>query len=258
MEKHKIALSVENAGVRYRRRTKIPGDSHFWALKNVSFNLYRGETLGIIGRNGVGKSTLLRLLAGIIVPDEGVISRYVKSASLLSLQVGFLAHLTGKENAVLSGMLLGMRYREVEEKLNQIIEFSGLEDFINEPVGSYSSGMRARLGFAVAFHSEPEILLIDEVLGVGDSEFKQKSTLAMKDRILSDQTVVIVSHNLNTIRELCDHVVWLEHGSTKMDGDAESVIKAYNQSTNPDIRNAGKLSNMDPLKMDSHPMGQKG
>lgn len=200
---------------------------YYWALKNVSFNLFHGETLGVIGRNGVGKSTLLRLLAGIIAPDKGEVTSYVERSSLLSLQVGFVPHLSGRENAVLSGMLLGMRRREIEKKMESIVDFSGLGEFIDEPVGSYSSGMRARLGFAVAMEAEPDILLIDEVLGVGDREFKQKSGLAMRERILSDQTVVIVSHNLDTIREFCDRVVWLENGETKAEGKTAEILELY-------------------------------
>lgn len=205
-------------------------DNGFWALKDVSFDVYHGETLGVIGRNGVGKSTLLKIMAGIISPDRGRMMNLVGRASLLSLQVGFIAHLTGRENAMMSAMLLGMSRRAAKDKLDEIIEFSGLGDYIDEPTGNYSSGMRARLGFSVAYYSDPDILLIDEVLGVGDADFKAKSTAAMKERIRSDRTVVIVSHQMSTIRELCDRVVWLEHGETVAAGDAESIVLEYEKS----------------------------
>ena len=223
---HSLALQLRRVGVHYHRRVKTQDNGH-WALKDVSFDLYHGETLGVIGRNGVGKSTLLRVMAGIIAPDRGEMINRSGRASLLSLQVGFVAHLTGRENAMLSAMLLGMSRREARLKLDEIVSFSGLGDFIDEPVGNYSSGMRARLGFAVSFHVDPDILLIDEVLGVGDAEFKQKSTIAMKERIRSDRTVVMVSHNLQTMRELCDRVVWLEKGHTVAEGPTEYVVGLY-------------------------------
>lgn len=227
MPNHEVALTLENVGVYYKRRARFSRGEQYWALKDVSFKLYHGETLGVIGRNGVGKSTLLRVLAGIISPNRGTFKSCVGRVSLLTLQLGFVPHLTGRENAILGGILLGMKRQMVQEKMKQIIDFSGLGDFVDEPVGTYSAGMRARLAFAVAIHADPDVLLIDEVLGVGDDEFKQKSTLAMKERISSDETVVIVSHNINTIRELCDRLIWIEQGVTKMEGDTESVLKAY-------------------------------
>jgi lipopolysaccharide transport system ATP-binding protein len=223
---HNPALSLHHVGVHYRRRIKVK-DGGLWALKDITFDLRHGETLGIIGRNGMGKSTLLRVMSGIIAPDSGKIIHRAGRASLLSLQVGFVAHLTGRENAVVSALLLGLSRREIRSKLDEIIDFAGLGDFIDEPVGNYSSGMRARLGFAVSFHADPDILLIDEVLGVGDAEFKQKSTAAMKARILSDKTVIIVSHNMATIRELCDRVIWLEQGRTLQEGATATVVDAY-------------------------------
>lgn len=220
-------LSLANVGVSYQKRTGFFTWKRFWALKDVSLELYHGETLGIIGRNGAGKSTLLRLLAGIIVPERGRIARNEYRASLLSLQVGFIPYLTGRENAILSGMLLGLRRREIEAKIDEIIAFAELESFIDEQVQTYSTGMRARLGFAVAFQVDPDILLVDEVLGVGDAEFKKKSTGAMREKIRSNMTVVLVSHDPQTIKELCDRVVWIEEGQTVEEGNAELVLRSY-------------------------------
>jgi lipopolysaccharide transport system ATP-binding protein len=199
----------------------------FWALQDVSFELYRGETLGIVGRNGAGKSTLLRVLAGIITPERGKVVGNGYQASLLSLQVGFVPHLTGRENAILSGLLLGLHRREVEAAINEIIEFAELAEFIDEPVRTYSAGMKARLGFAVAFQANPDVLLIDEVLAVGDAEFRKKSAAAMRERIQSDKTVVLVSHNAPTLRELCDRAVWIENGVSRAEGSTEVVLRQY-------------------------------
>ncbi len=228
---NRVAMSLHDVGVCYRRRKAQ--NRIFWALRNVSFDLLHGETLGVIGRNGVGKSTLLRLMAGIIAPDEGEIINNAGQASLFTLQVGFVNHLTGRENAMLSAMLMGMRRREAKAKLQSIIDYSGIGEFIDEPVGNYSSGMQARLGFAVAFHADPPILLIDEVLGVGDAEFKQQSTAAMKNRIQSDKTVVIVSHHVNVIADLCDRVVWIDRGKVVEAGETQRVLQAFRQGTLP-------------------------
>jgi len=228
MSGKQIALSLREAGVFYRRRRKGP-EAAFWPVRALSFDLLCGETLGVIGRNGVGKSTILRLMAGILAPDEGEVVNYAGRASLFSLQVGFVSHLTGRENAMLSAMLLGMTWREARAKLHSIIEFSGIGDFIDEPSGNYSTGMQARLGFSVAYHADPPILLIDEVLGVGDAEFRRISTEAMKERIRSERTVVIVSHAIDLIEELCDRVLWIDRGGVVAQGDTRSVLAAYRQ-----------------------------
>jgi len=204
----------------FRRQT-------YWALKNVSFDLFQGETLGVIGRNGVGKTTLLRVIAGLISPDRGRLRGARVTASLLSLQVGFLPHLTGRENGILSGLLLGMRRREVVRKMPEIAAFAELGDFLDQPVNTYSSGMRARLGFAVAFHADPDIILADEVLGVGDAEFRKKSEAAMREQIRSNKTVVLVSHNAASIRQLCDRAVWLENGESRAQGETKDVLDQY-------------------------------
>ena len=163
-------------------------------LQDISLDLYQGETLGIIGRNAAGKSTLLRLIAGIIRQDRGLFVHRAQSTALLSLQAGFVPYLSGRENAIVSGLLLGLRRAEVEDKMQDIIDFSELGDFIDLPLSSYSSGMRARMGFAVAYQVDPDILLIDETLGDGDEAFQAKSSRAMHERIRSDRTIVLVSH----------------------------------------------------------------
>ncbi|MBE9563465.1 MAG: ABC transporter ATP-binding protein, partial [Proteobacteria bacterium] len=207
--KQEPILSLRNVGVSYKRRIF---SEPFWAIKDVSFDLYHGETLGIIGRNGVGKSTLLRMMAGIIKPNIGTFVNRGYHASLLCLQLGFIPYLSGRENAILSGMLMGLRKKEIKTKIDAIIEFSELGKFFDEPIATYSSGMKARLGFSVAFQVDPDILLVDEVLGVGDENFRQKSTRVMREKISSNKTIVLVSHLTAMIKKLCIRVVWIEEG----------------------------------------------
>jgi lipopolysaccharide transport system ATP-binding protein len=225
---HLPVLSLRNVGVYYKRKRGIFGEP-FWAIKDVSFDLYQGETLGIIGRNGVGKSTLLRVIAGIIKPNQGEYINYGYQASLLSLQLGFTYYLTGRENALLSGMLMGLRKKDIKAKMDNIIEFAGLGEFIDQPIATYSSGMMARLGFSVAFQVNPDILLIDEVLSVGDAEFSQKSAKAMQERMRSNKTVVFVSHNAVLIQQLCHRAVWIEEGISKAEGDTTKVLNEYHR-----------------------------
>ena len=199
----------------------------FWALREVSFQVHEGEVLGIIGHNGAGKSTLLKLLSRITLPTEGTISMRGKVSSLLEVGTGFHPELTGRENVYLNGAILGMRRQEVDAKLDEIIAFSGIKHHIDTPVKRYSSGMRVRLGFAVATHLDPEILIIDEVLSVGDAEFQRKSMGKMKASATSGRTVLFVSHNMNAVRSLCTRVVWLEKGRIRMQGPTEEVVGAY-------------------------------
>jgi len=226
-----LMISLRNVGVYYRRkRNPIRGGSDiFWALKDVSLDLYSGEALGVIGRNGAGKTTLLKLLAGLIRPDRGTVINNGCQASLLSLQVGFLPHLSGRENAILSGLLLGLKRKEIETKMDEIISFAELEEFIDQPINTYSTGMKARLGFSVAFQMDPDILLIDETLGVGDADFNKKSSAVMQEKIRSDKTVVLVSHSASMIRQLCDRAVWIESGITRVEGDTKTVLDSYEQ-----------------------------
>lgn len=230
MNKEKPAMSLRNVAVSYRRRSGLMRWSKYWALNDVSFDLFRGETLGIVGRNGAGKSTLLRILAGIISPDRGDVVNYGCSVTLQSLRVGFIPHLTGRENAILSGMLLGLHRTYVEDRIDKIIEFSGLEEFIDQPVKMYSTGMQARLGFSVSIQMDPDVILVDEVLGVGDVEFREKSSAAMKEKISSNKTVVIVSHDENMLKELCDRVIWIDKGVSRAEVDVESALSMYKQS----------------------------
>jgi lipopolysaccharide transport system ATP-binding protein len=224
-----IALTLKNVGAFYWRRTGYLHKERFWALRDVSFDLHHGESLGVIGRNGAGKSTLLQLLAGILRPDQGTLINHGVRATLLSLQIGFVPYLSGRQNAILSGMLLGLAKQEVEEKMADIRAFSELGDFFDQPINAYSSGMKARLGFSVAFQLNPDVLLIDEVLGVGDAEFKAKSSQIMREKIRSDKTIVLVSHSPGTIRQLCDRAVWIDNGATRAEGETTEVLDRYEQ-----------------------------
>ncbi|HAI70597.1 MAG TPA: ABC transporter [Gammaproteobacteria bacterium] len=227
-EQKSPVFSLRHVGIFYKRNRGVFGEP-FWAIKDVSFDLYQGETLGIIGRNGVGKSTLLRLMAGIIKPSIGEFVNHGYQASLLALHLGFIHYLTGRENALLSGMFMGLRKKEVHAKMEAIIEFAELGDFIDQPLATYSSGMVARLAFSVAFQADPDILLIDEVLGVGDAEFSQKSATAMQEKIRSNKTIVLVSHNAAVIQQLCNRVVWIEDGVSKSEGETATVLTEYQQ-----------------------------
>lgn len=229
MSKSTPLIELRNVGLCYRSNHIFYARRRgsFWALDDVSMSVYPGETLGVIGRNGAGKSTLLKTIAGILKPDRGDVHLRAARIALLSLQIGFVPHLTGRENIILSGLLLGFGRREIKQKMDEIIQFAELGEFIHQPIDTYSTGMRARLGFAIAFHTNPDVLLVDETLGVGDASFKKKSTLKMKERIQSNNTVVLVSHNAKLIGELCDRVVWIENGRSLMEGDAETVLEAY-------------------------------
>jgi len=219
-------ITLENVGVAFNARLRA-GSPRFWALEDVSLRLARGQRLGVIGRNGAGKSTLLRTLAGILVPDRGRVVRAAVSCQLLSLSVGFMHHLSGRDNAILSGLMLGLRRREIENRLAAILEFSELGDFFEQPISSYSTGMLLRLGFSVAMQVEPDVLLIDEVLAVGDADFQQKSGSALRQRIQGGTTVVFVSHGDAQIRQVCDSVLWIEHGRSVMLGAVDTVLGAY-------------------------------
>lgn len=221
-------VSLHSVGVCYRGRSRLLGRADaYWALRDVSFEVYPGETVGLIGRNGAGKTTLLKSIAGIIEPDRGRIERGDINLSMLSLQVGFLPQLSGRENAILSGMLLGLDRAEAERQVARIEAFADLGDHFDAPLATYSSGMRARLGFSSALYSAAEVLLIDEVLGVGDQEFRAKSTAAIKELIRSNRTVLLASHNLSTIRELCDRVVWIDNGRIKAAAATGKVLDQY-------------------------------
>lgn len=203
-------------------------NTRFWALQGISFEIPEGETFGIIGRNGAGKSTLLGLIAQVIKPSRGTVTvNAKKTAPLLDLGVGFHTDLTGRENIVLNGMILGIKKREILSKLDAIIEFSGLRDFIDQPLRIYSSGMLARLGFSVAVHIEPDLLLVDEILAVGDIEFQKKCIDLMMEFKKKNVTILIVSHSMQDIERMCDRVAWIEDHRVAMISDAKSVISRY-------------------------------
>lgn len=207
------------------RRAKY---EEFWALKDVSFEVPEGSTFGIIGSNGSGKSTMLKCLTGILTPDKGNLRVNGKIAALLELGAGFHPDLSGRENIYLNGAILGMTSKEIHRKLDEIVEFAGLSQFIDTPVKNYSSGMTVRLGFAIAINVEPEILIIDEVLAVGDTAFQQKCLEKIEDFRSDGRTIVIVSHGLGQVAQICDSVAWIEKGELKEVGDAQSVVSNYN------------------------------
>ncbi len=200
---------------------------HFWALRNIDFNIQEGETLGIIGRNGAGKTTLLKLLSQITDPTEGEIHLRGRVASLLEVGTGFHPELTGRENIFMNGSILGMTKAEIEKKFDEIVAFSEIEKFLDTPVKRYSSGMYVRLAFAVAAHLESEILLIDEVLAVGDIKFQKKCIEKTEKFSSAGHTVLFVSHNMSTVRSLCKKCIWLDGGRLKKFGDADEVIESY-------------------------------
>ncbi len=202
-------------------------NSRYEVLREVTFRVGQGESLGIIGRNGAGKSTLLGLIAGIIKPTKGKITVQGRIAPLLELGGGFHPELTGRENIVMKGVLLGLTKNEVFQKMDEIIEFSELGDFIDQPIRIYSSGMLARLGFSVVANLDPEILLIDEILAVGDMEFQKKCLKKMMDFKKSGVTMVFVSHSMENIKLLCDRVIWIDRRTIKMEGAPEKVIPHY-------------------------------
>ncbi|MEM9932244.1 MAG: ABC transporter ATP-binding protein [Bacteroidota bacterium] len=208
-------------------RTNGHHEQEFWALKDVSFSVDHGQVIGIIGRNGAGKSTLLKVLSHITEPTSGRVAINGRVASLLEVGTGFHPELTGKENIYLNGSILGMSRKEIRKKFDEIVAFSGVEKFLSTPVKRYSSGMYVRLAFAVAAHLEPEILVIDEVLAVGDAEFQQKCLGKMKDVSGQGRTVLFVSHQMNAVRELCEKTILLHQGQVKEYGNTIDVIKRY-------------------------------
>ena len=199
----------------------------FWALKGVSLSVRRGEAVGIIGKNGAGKSTLFKVMCGVLRPERGTVEIRGRISPLIELEAGFHPELTGIENIYLNGAIYGMSRREVQRKLPQIVEFSGLGKFIHSPIRTYSSGMHARLGFSLAINVDADILLVDEVLAVGDAEFQEKCYRRIKEMRQEGITIVYVSHNLNSVIDICDRAMWLDEGEIKMEGDPEEVVKSY-------------------------------
>ena len=223
-------LELQQVSLNFRaRRSSFDRGVHH-VLDRVSFKLYENETLGIVGRNGVGKTTMLRIMAGILAPTSGrVITRPGKCASLLTIGLGFRPDLSGRDNALLAAMLQGNSRREAQNFLQEIKSFSELGDSFEEPVKTYSAGMKSRLGFSTALLTHVDILLVDEILSVGDARFRQKAQSAMKERISGEQTVVFVSHSDKQVMELCDRVLWIEQGQIQAQGDPEEVIDRYRE-----------------------------
>jgi lipopolysaccharide transport system ATP-binding protein len=213
-------------GLRSLRATE-----NFWALRDVSFRVPRGSMLGVIGRNGAGKSTLLRLLGGVERPDEGVVTCRGRLGALLTLGAGFHPDLTGRENVFVSGVIHGLTRAEVRERFDSIVEFAEVADFIDDPLRIYSSGMQMRLRFAVAIHMEPEILLIDEVLSVGDAAFQRKCLERIEQIKARGCTIVLISHDVGSIRQMCDAAIWLDAGRISGHGAPEAVVKQYLTAT---------------------------
>ncbi len=241
LDNNDIAIEVENLWIGYKnikaysikksllRLKKVQVDE-FQAVKGVSFTVPKGEILGIIGKNGSGKSTMLRAIAGIFCPDKGSIDLKGHTVSLLSIGVGFQKEITGRENILLSGMLLGFSEEQIRDKMDEIIAFADLGRFIDMPVRTYSSGMYSKLAFSITAILETEIMLIDEVLSVGDQKFKKKSYEKMKELISNkDRTVVIVSHNISTLSSLCDRVMWMHDGEIKKLGPTDEVLEEYQE-----------------------------
>ena len=209
------------------KREKKPDTQEFWALDDVSFDVGEAEVVGLIGKNGAGKSTLLKIISRITEPESGEIHLYGKVASLLEVGIGFHPELTGRENVFLNGAILGMSRAEIRRKFDAIVEFAEITRFLDTPVKRYSSGMYVRLAFAVAAHLEPDILLVDEVLAVGDAQFQQKCLGKMRDIRAQGRTVVVVSHNMSTVASLCQRVIWLADGKVKISGPTHDVIGRY-------------------------------
>jgi ABC-type polysaccharide/polyol phosphate transport system ATPase subunit len=243
MDEHlEPAVILQNASVRYRspdepywsfkeftihliqRRIKI---KDFWALKEVSLEVLRGETFGIIGRNGAGKSTLLKLVSRVLAPTSGRVVTRGRVAPLLELGAGFHTELTGRENIFLNGSLLGYSQKDIKAHLSEILEFAQIDGYIDAPLRTYSSGMVARLGFAIATSWIPEILILDEILAVGDEEFRTKCYNRMKGFRENGTTILLVSHDMSVVERLCARAIWLEHGRVMSIDTAENVIKSY-------------------------------
>jgi lipopolysaccharide transport system ATP-binding protein len=235
-----VAVSVENVSKSFRLyhernqtlkaaimrgRTSVHED--FWALKDVSFEVPAGSTFGLIGSNGSGKSTLLKCLANIYSPNRGSISHFGKLAAMLEVGSGFHSELSGRENIYLNGSILGMSKKQISQKYDEIVDFSGVEQFIDQPVKNYSSGMYVRLGFAIAINVDPEILVVDEVLAVGDAEFQAKCFQKFKEFKTAGKTVILVSHDTGTVQKMCDSVAWLNKGELQDVGAAGPIIAKY-------------------------------
>ena len=236
-----VALDVKHVSIDYKdishmslaksfRRGEIKKSNIVRAVNDISFSVNKGEILGIVGRNGSGKTTLLRSVAGIFQPDEGTIDTHGNRVSLMAIGIGFNGNNTGRENILKSGMLLGCKLDYVKEHMDEIIDFSELGDFIDRPVRTYSSGMYSKLSFAVTAVLDTDIMLVEEVLSVGDERFRKKSFKKMEELMMSDRTVLIVSHATDTLKKFCDKILWINDGQFVKLGDTEEVLAEYDRS----------------------------
>lgn len=243
-QERNVVLSVRDVKISYRvvkpvsignllRGKQNRDDRRFEAVRGVSFEVYDGEIVGIVGKNGSGKSTLLRAVANIYSPDTGTICTYGHSVSLMSVGVGFSNELSGRDNIYLSGMLMGFSKKRIDEKIDDIIAFADIGEFIEAPVRSYSSGMHSKLAFSITAIMETDIMLVDETLSVGDSRFRKKSSKKMRQLIRDEKkTVLLVSHSDSVLRELCTRLIWLDEGTIRMIGDTGAVLEAYENESN--------------------------
>lgn len=227
---HHVTSGIKNFLFHLPKAVSQIKNSSFQALKDISFDVYKGETLGIIGRNGVGKSTALGLMAGVLKPSKGNVIVKNRISPLLELGAGFHPELTGRENIMLSGVLMGLTRAEVSQKVDEIIDFSELGDFIDQPIRMYSSGMLARLGFSVISSLDPEILLIDEILAVGDMAFQKKCLDKMMHFKKNGVTIVFVSHSMSDVERICDRALWIENHCIKMIGTPSEIVARYFES----------------------------
>ncbi|WP_409522201.1 ABC transporter ATP-binding protein [Pantoea sp.] len=224
---HHFAMGIKSLLLHPSKILSIFKSARYVAIEDVSFSINKGETVGFIGRNGAGKSTSLALIAGVLAPTKGTITVKGRVASMLELGGGFHPELTGRENIRMNASLLGLRKKEINKKLDQIIEFSELGDFIDEPIRIYSSGMLAKLGFSVISQVDPDILIIDEVLSVGDGPFQEKCLKVIEGFKKKGVTILIVSHDMNTIKKICDKVVWIENHKLRKFGNTETIVNDY-------------------------------
>lgn len=230
-----LAISLTNVSKHYILHHEKPTlaeslfrkKEEFWALRDVSLEVRKGEKLGIIGPNGAGKSTLLKIIVGITVPSKGEVETNGRIASLIALEAGFHPDLTGEENVYINGLLLGMSKQRIKENFDSIVNFSGVRKFIDSPLHTFSAGMKLRLGFSVAIHADPDILVIDEVIATGDEEFQKKSYQKMQSFFRRKKTILFVSHDLKAVEKLCPQTLWLEKGRIKLLGPSKKVISQY-------------------------------
>lgn len=241
MESNEYVIKLSHVGKRYRKRvSKIfdykdkflrreSGGKEYWSLKDISLNVRQGDTLAILGGNGSGKSTLLKIILGVTAPTTGTVEVKGKIGGLIELGAGFHKEMTGRENIYINGVVLGLKEKEIDALMDDIIAYSELEEYIDSPIKQYSSGMKVRLGFSIAIHVQSDIILLDEVLAVGDARFRKKAMSSIKS-YLKDKTILFVSHSTSQVRNICEKAIVLDHGKIIYSGDTESAIKFYEEN----------------------------